>query len=111
MAKNDASRSTDGQANARDSNNDTSKDLLRSRTGGAYIPPAKLKLMQEKISDKDRSSHRTDNKESSNRREHVEKPSSHGQDRGRSSNRSANKETSNRDENLGRSKRNEDKRR
>uniref|UniRef100_A0A1I7XQ85 MI domain-containing protein n=1 Tax=Heterorhabditis bacteriophora TaxID=37862 RepID=A0A1I7XQ85_HETBA len=52
MAKNDASRSTDGQANARDSNNDTSKDLLRSRTGGAYIPPAKLKLMQEKISDK-----------------------------------------------------------
>ncbi|CAJ0963642.1 unnamed protein product, partial [Mesorhabditis belari] len=27
-------------------------DLLRSRTGGAYIPPAKLKLMQEQIQDK-----------------------------------------------------------
>ncbi|CAI5443810.1 unnamed protein product [Caenorhabditis angaria] len=28
------------------------KDLLRTRTGGAYIPPAKLRLMQEQIQDK-----------------------------------------------------------
>ncbi|EJW82051.1 cell cycle control protein cwf22, partial [Wuchereria bancrofti] len=27
-------------------------DLLHTRTGGAYIPPAKLKMMQEQISDK-----------------------------------------------------------
>ncbi|KHJ89930.1 MIF4G domain protein [Oesophagostomum dentatum] len=27
-------------------------DLLRTRTGGAYIPPAKLKMMQEQIQDK-----------------------------------------------------------
>ncbi|MFH4983523.1 hypothetical protein AB6A40_010232 [Gnathostoma spinigerum] len=27
-------------------------DLLRTRTGGAYIPPAKLKMMQEQIADK-----------------------------------------------------------
>lgn len=27
-------------------------DLLRTRAGGAYIPPAKLKLMQEQIGDK-----------------------------------------------------------
>lgn len=26
--------------------------LLHTRTGGAYIPPAKLKMMQEQISDK-----------------------------------------------------------
>ena len=28
------------------------KELLTTRTGGAYIPPAKLRLMQEKITDK-----------------------------------------------------------
>ncbi|CAO4365307.1 unnamed protein product [Caenorhabditis nigoni] len=28
------------------------KDLLRTRTGGAYIPPAKLRLMQQQITDK-----------------------------------------------------------
>jgi len=28
------------------------KDLLTTRTGGAYIPPAKLRLMQEQITDK-----------------------------------------------------------
>uniref|UniRef100_A0A0M3IA76 Pre-mRNA-splicing factor CWC25 homolog n=1 Tax=Ascaris lumbricoides TaxID=6252 RepID=A0A0M3IA76_ASCLU len=27
-------------------------DLLRTRTGGAYIPPAKLKMLQEQIADK-----------------------------------------------------------
>lgn len=27
-------------------------DVLKTRTGGAYIPPAKLKLMQEQMSDK-----------------------------------------------------------
>ena len=27
-------------------------DTLTSKTGGAYIPPAKLRMMQEKISDK-----------------------------------------------------------
>lgn len=26
-------------------------DLLKTRTGGAYIPPAKLKMMQEQITD------------------------------------------------------------
>lgn len=29
-------------------------DLLTSRTGGAYIPPARLKMMQESITDKGR---------------------------------------------------------
>ena len=28
------------------------KELLTTRTGGAYIPPAKLRLMQESITDK-----------------------------------------------------------
>ncbi|KAE9418407.1 hypothetical protein Angca_009604 [Angiostrongylus cantonensis] len=28
-------------------------DLLRTRTGGAYIPPAKLRMMQDQISDKE----------------------------------------------------------
>jgi len=28
------------------------KDLLTSRTGGAYIPPARLRMMQEQITDK-----------------------------------------------------------
>lgn len=27
-------------------------DLLRTRTGGAYIPPAKLKMLQDQIKDK-----------------------------------------------------------
>ncbi|KAK6044890.1 hypothetical protein COOONC_17605 [Cooperia oncophora] len=27
-------------------------DLLRTRTGGAYIPPAKLRMMQDQIKDK-----------------------------------------------------------
>ena len=27
-------------------------DVLRAKTGGAYIPPAKLKLLQEQIADK-----------------------------------------------------------
>lgn len=30
----------------------TSTNILSSKTGGAYIPPAKLKLMQQSISDK-----------------------------------------------------------
>lgn len=30
----------------------TQADVLKTRTGGAYIPPAKLKLMQEQIADK-----------------------------------------------------------
>lgn len=29
-------------------------ELLTSKTGGAYIPPAKLRMMQESITDKSR---------------------------------------------------------
>lgn len=29
-------------------------DMLTTRTGGAYIPPAKLRMMQEQITDKSR---------------------------------------------------------
>lgn len=29
-------------------------DLLTTRTGGAYIPPARLRMMQESITDKSR---------------------------------------------------------
>ena len=33
-------------------NGGKSTELLSSRTGGAYIPPAKLRLMQQEIKDK-----------------------------------------------------------
>ena len=35
-----------------DSSENMAKQMLTTRTGGAYIPPAKLKLMQEQITDK-----------------------------------------------------------
>ncbi|PAV62982.1 hypothetical protein WR25_03874 [Diploscapter pachys] len=34
------------------SNKENTVDLLRNRTGGAYIPPAKLRMLQEQIQDK-----------------------------------------------------------
>lgn len=33
------------------------QDPLLTRTGGAYIPPAKLRMMQEQITDKNRHVH------------------------------------------------------
>lgn len=36
---------------------ETVETPLQSKTGGAYIPPAKLKMMQAQISDKSRYSH------------------------------------------------------
>uniref|UniRef100_A0A1I7W9H0 RVT_N domain-containing protein n=1 Tax=Heterorhabditis bacteriophora TaxID=37862 RepID=A0A1I7W9H0_HETBA len=47
MARSGVSCSADELTTSRGSNGDTSKKLLQSRTGGAYMPRAKLKLMQK----------------------------------------------------------------
>lgn len=47
-------KNNDEEPPAKKTKVDGTTKLLTSRTGGAYIPPAKLRMMQESISDKNR---------------------------------------------------------
>jgi pre-mRNA-splicing factor CWC22 len=42
----------DPKAAAEEASKKAMKDILTSKTGGAYIPPARLRMMQEQITDK-----------------------------------------------------------
>lgn len=51
-SRNEASKSSKTDVAEKKSDHERGKQMLTTKTGGAYIPPAKLRLMQEQITDK-----------------------------------------------------------